>query len=56
MSESYFIQILQTPVCVILSLILLVLACGFVLKELHIKHKEFEINVKSKKKQKKQKK
>ncbi len=50
MNISSIIQLFQTPTCVILALVILVLVCGFVLSNLHIKCKNFEINAKSKKK------
>ena len=50
MNISSIIQLFQTPTCVILSITILVLVSGFVLKNLHIKGKYFEFNAKSKKK------
>ncbi len=49
MNISSIIQLFQTPTCLVLAVTLLVLACGFVLKNLHIKCNHFEINAKSKK-------
>lgn len=53
MNISFIIQLFQTPTCVILSLSILVLISGFVLRNLHVKYKDFEINTKSKKSKKK---
>ena len=50
MNILYIIQLFQTPTCIVLSITILVLVSGFVLKNLHIKCKKFEINTKSKKK------
>ncbi len=50
MNIMSIIQLFQTPTCIILALVILVLASGFVLKNLHIKYNDFEINAKSKKK------
>ena len=50
MNISSIIQLFQTPTCIVLSITTLVLASGFVLKNLHIKYKDFEFNAKSKKK------
>lgn len=50
MNITSIIQLFQTPTCVILALVILVLVSGFVLRNLHIKYKDFEINTKSKKK------
>jgi len=50
MNISSIIQLFQTPTCVILALVILVLVSGFVLSNLHIKCKHFEIKAKSKKK------
>lgn len=50
MDISSIIQLFETPTCIILALVILVLVSGFVLKNLHIKCKDFEINAKSKKK------
>lgn len=50
MDISSIVQLFQTPTCILLSITILVLASGYVLKNLHIKCKDFEINAKSKKK------
>lgn len=50
MDISSIVQLFQIPTCILLSITILVLASGFVLKNLHIKYKDFQINAKSKKK------
>ena len=50
MNITSIIQLFQTPTCIVFSITFLVLASGFVLKNLHIKYKDFEFNAKSKKK------
>lgn len=50
MNISPIIQLFQTPACTILSVTILVLASGFVLKNIHIKCKGFKLSAKSKKK------
>lgn len=50
MNISSIIQLFQTPTCVILALVMLVLVSGFVLKNLYIEYKDLKIKTKSKKK------
>lgn len=56
MSISTIIELFQTPTCFVISFTFPVLACGFVLKDLHISHRDIEIDAKSKKNKKKRKK